>query len=148
MSVPRACLWLSLALLALSAAGRADAAARPPEPGSYCLKQDVEGLGSFRMEVRVRRTGSRYGLWFMNVMPDNPQILHAETDRARILADGSLTFAFTDGWFNRGRARFWPNGRVDLKVTKRAPENQIGRNYGTHFLSRAACSAPEFARQR
>jgi hypothetical protein len=129
------------------------AAARPLAPGHYCLKEALLGytgqgpdiqLGSFLMEVTVLRTRSRYAVSLWNAMPDSQEVLEAGTDDAQLLHDGSLAFAFVDGWSNRGRARVRPNGRVDLVMTRKAPMNQIGRNYGTYTLSRAACLAPEF----
>ena len=132
------------ALLPLSAAVATEA---PPEPGDYCLKDEVEGLGSFLMRLTVRRTRSRYAVSFYNQMPDTQQALGGETEDARVMSDGSLTFKFHDGWGNIGRARVRPSGRVDLKMIKNGPMNSMGRNYGTHILSRAGCSAPEFARE-
>lgn len=123
------------------------AAARPPEPGDYCLKQEVEDLGNFLMGLSVRKSGSRYAVSFYVQMPDTQATLAGETENARVLSDGSFAFRFHDGWGNLGRARVWPGGRVDLVMIRSGPANSMGRNYGTRFLSRAACSAPEFAGQ-
>jgi hypothetical protein len=81
-------------------------------------------------------------------MPDNPEILEGETDDASVLKDGSLAFSFTDGWGNEGRARLRPTGEIKLVMTKKAPMNQIGRNYGTFRVSRADCSAEEFTERQ
>jgi hypothetical protein len=155
MAIMRDCFCFLIIALPLSAASEGKATPRPLAPGNYCLKEELFGetgqganiqLGSFLMEVTVRRRSSGYAVSFWNVMPDNQEILQGDTEDARILRDGSLAFEFTDGWENRGRARVRPNGRVELVMTYHAPMNQIGRNYGIYTLSRAACSAPEFQR--
>lgn len=157
MAVTRVYLCFLMMVLPFSAAAEGKARPRPIAPGNYCLKEELLGhtgtgddirLGNFLMEVTVRQTPSGYAVSFWNVMPDSPEILQAETANARVLRDGSLAFGFIDGWNNSGRARVRPNGRVDLVMTHSAPMNQIGRNYGTYTLSRAACSAPEFQRER
>jgi len=96
------------------------------------------------MWVEVTKTNGRYGVSIGDQMPDNPQILEADTDNASVLTDGSLAFRFVDGWDNHGKARVYPNGKVVLVMTKRAPMNQIGRNYGTYTVSKAECAAKEF----
>lgn len=103
-------------------------------------------LGDFIMSVEVSRKGGRYAVTIANQMPDNPQILDAETSDASVLRDGSLAFSFIDGWENEGRARVSPNGKVVLVMTKKAETlmNQIGRNYGTFTVSKSDCSADEF----
>ena len=105
-------------------------------------------LGDFIMSVEIRRKGGRHAVSIANRMPDNPQILDAETNNARVLRDGSLAFSFTDGWENEGRARVYPKGKVVLVMTKKADGllNQIGRNYGTFTVSKSDCSAVEFQR--
>jgi hypothetical protein len=131
----------------------------PIAPGLYCLKQAMTGrtgtgqdivLGNFIMSVRVIRKGGRYAVSIANRMPDNSEILSANTDDARVLRDGSLAFPFTDGWENQGRARVYLNGRVALVMTKEAgtPMNQIGRNYGSYTVSKAECAAQEFRKRR
>jgi len=129
--------------------------AQPIAPGLYCLNEPMTGytgtghdipLGDFIMSVEISRKGGRYAVSIANRMPDNPQILDAETGDASVLRDGSLAFSFTDGWENEGRARVYPNGKVVLVMTKGAETlmNQIGRNYGTFTVSKSDCSAVEF----
>ena len=103
-------------------------------------------LGDFIMSVEISRKDGRYAISIANRMPDNPQILDAETNNASVLRDGSLAFSFTDGWENEGRARVYPKGRVVLVMIKEADGfmNQIGRNYGTFTVSKLDCSAVEF----
>jgi len=96
------------------------------------------------MAVSVTRTTKGYAVAFWNLMPDSQEMLQAESDETRIMTDGSLTFTFTDGWGNEGRARLWPDRRIDLIQTKIAPANQIGRNYGSFTVSTEQCSASEF----
>jgi hypothetical protein len=133
--------------------------AGPIAPGLYCLKEAMNGytgsgqdipLGDFIMSVRVSRTGGRYAVSIASRMPDSPEILSAETDAARVLRDGSLAFSFTDGWENRGRARVAPDGSAALVMTKEAgtPMNQVGRNYRSYTVSRAACTAQGFRQRR
>lgn len=127
----------------------------PIAPGQYCLKEPMTGytgtghdiqLGDFIMSVEIRRNGRRHAVSIANRMPDNPQILDAETSDANVLRDGSLRFSFTDGWENEGQARVYPNGKVALVMTKKSdmPMNQIGRNYGTFTVSKSDCSGVEF----
>lgn len=127
--------------------------AAPLSPGRYCLKSEMLGftgtgkdvpLGPFLMQIRVTETPVGYGMAFWNKMPDSPQILFAQTDVARITADGGLVFDFTDGWSNQGRIRVGSDGRVVLVQTRTAPGNQIVRNYGRYTVSAENCSAPEF----
>lgn len=103
-------------------------------------------LGDFIMSVEVSRKGGRYAVSIANRMPDNPEILDAETSQASVLRDGSLRFSFTDGWDNEGRARIYPSGKVVLVMTKQSdtPMNQIGRNYGTFTVFKSDCSDVQF----
>jgi hypothetical protein len=125
----------------------------PIAPGMYCLNEPLTGytgtghdieLGNFLMVVEVTKKRGRYAISIGNQMPDNPQILEAETNDARVLRDGSLAFRFTDSWDNEGRARVYRNGKIVLEMTKKAPMNQIGRNYGTFTVSKSGCSGVEF----
>jgi hypothetical protein len=96
------------------------------------------------MSVQVMRKGQSFAVTFINSMPDSSEILAGETNDARLLKDGSLSFEFQDGWENLGRARVYPTGKVVLMMIKEAAMNQIGRNYGTFTVSRAQCQAKEF----
>jgi hypothetical protein len=146
---------LAMMAAAISVPVQGKPTAPPIAPGQYCLKEPMTGytgtghdipLGDFVMSVEIRRNGGRYAVSIANRMPDNPQILDAETSDAGVLRDGSLQFPFTDGWENEGRARVYPNGRVVLVMTKKSDMlmNQIGRNYGTFTVSKSGCSGVEF----
>lgn len=146
---------LAMMAVAISVPVQGKQSAAPIAPGLYCLKEPMTGytgtghdipLGDFIMSVEVNRKGGRYVVTIANQLPDNPQILDAETNDASVLRDGSLAFSFTDGWENEGRARVYPNGKVVLVMTKKAETlmNQIGRNYGTFTVSKSDCSADEF----
>jgi hypothetical protein len=141
--------WLALN----ASSGAAGGTTQPIPLGRYCLKEPLTGftgtghdieLGNFLMAVEVTKKRGRYAISISNQMPDNPQILDAETNDASILRDGTLAFRFTDGWNNEGRARVYPTGKVVLMMTKKAPMNQIGRNYGTFTVSKGDCSGVEF----
>ena len=126
---------------------------QPLAPGQYCLRQHLSGftgtgqdidLGDFLMTVEVTVDRGRYAVEIANQMPDNPQILEASTDNATLMRDGSLSFRFTDEWDNQGKARLYPDGKTVLVMTKRAPMNQIERNYGTFTVSQSNCAGVEF----
>jgi len=146
---------LATMAVAIAVPAQGNRTARPIAPGLYCLKEPMTGytgtghdipLGDFIMSVEISRKGGRYAVSIANRMPDNPQILDAETGDASVLRDGSLAFSFTDGWENEGRARVYPNGKVVLVMTKKAETlmNQIGRNYGTFTVSNSDCSSVDF----
>lgn len=106
--------------VATSAHAEEKSGSRPLEPGVYCLKEGFVGvtglgrdipLGNFLMSVRLKRKARGYAVSFSNSMPDNPEILAAGTDNARVLRDGSLAFEFKDGWENLGHARVYPTGK-------------------------------------
>ena len=149
-------LLLAMMAVAVSVPVKDKRTAHPIAPGLYCLKEPMTGytgvkghdipLGDFIMSVEISRKDGRYAISIANRMPDNPQILDAETNNASVLRDGSLAFSFTDGWENEGRARVYPKGRVVLVMIKEADGfmNQIGRNYGTFTVSKLYCSAVEF----
>lgn len=146
---------LATMVFAIAAPAQSKRMAPPIAPGLYCIKEPMAGytgtghdiaLGDFIMSVEIRRKGGRHTVTIANRMPDNPQILDAETNNASVLRDGSLAFSFTDGRDNEGRARVFPTGKVVLVMTKKADGlmNQIGRNYGTFTVSKSDCSAVVF----
>lgn len=145
--------------MAVATPGQAEgrSGSRSLAPGLYCFKERLVGytgsgpgipLGNFLMSVRVKRNARGHAVSFSNSMPDSQEILTAETDKARVLRDGSLTFDFQDGWENLGRARLYPTGKVVLVMVRKAPMNQIARNYGTFAVSKAGCRAEEFNNRR
>lgn len=149
----RRTLLVTAALLSCSPLAARGGAVTPLAPGLYCSKQHIAGytgtghdydLGNFLMSVEVKQKRGHYAVSFSNQMRDNSEILEAETDDARVLTDGSLAFRFTDGWNNEGKARVYRTGKVILVITRHAPMNQIGRNYGEFVVSKAQCRAPEF----
>jgi len=150
-------LLLAMMAAAISVPVQGKQSAAPIAPGLYCQKEPMFGftgtgdipLGDFIMSVEITRKGGSYAVTIANQMPDNSQILEAETGDASVLRDGSLAFSFTDNWENEGRARVYPTGKVVLVMTKRAETmNQIGRNYGTFKVSNSDCSADEFRQLR
>lgn len=128
--------------------------APPIGPGRYCVKEQVKGisgdgeeiaLGYFLMSVEIGATAGQYAVSFSNGMRGSDEILAAATDRATILPDGSLEFAFTDGLDNQGSARIYPTGLVDVVVTGESGTKQTSGNYGSFFVYKGGCAAEEFA---
>lgn len=101
--------------------------------------------GHFLMSVEIAQAEGRHAVSFSNKMSDSAELLAAETDSAALLPDGSLEFAFTDGWGNQGSARIYRTGLIDLTVTEAAPGKQGARNYGSFFVYKGACLAEEFS---
>ena len=101
-------------------------------------------LGDFLMWVEVSEANPGHGVSFSNSLPGSQEVLAVETDNAFLLPDGSLTFVFTDGWGNQGRARLYPTGLIDLEVIDKAPASEVTRNYGSFFVFKGGCAEPEF----
>jgi hypothetical protein len=149
---------LAVMALAVAVPAQGSALLGPIAPGLFCLKEAMTGYTGTAQEISARQLhydspskqkGRSLRLSIANRMPDDPEILSAESNDARIYRDGSLAFPFTDGWENQGRARVYRNGRVALVMIKEAgtPMNQIGRNYGTYIVSQADCTAQEFRKR-
>jgi hypothetical protein len=152
-------IWvLALGVMAFSGGALAKSPAAPLPSGSYCLKEKVikdwepgpPEIGHFEMFLQVGKTDDRHRVSFWNVEPFGGPILEGSTGNAKLLADGSLEFAFVDGWDNEGRALVKRDGRVVLTKTK-ASARDVGvpdGNYASLRLTRAACADKDFKRYR
>lgn len=155
MLTKRAFILLSIGPMVLGDAASAAASLQPLPEGTYCLKQpfvkDWEPgppqSDTFRMRLQIGREADQYRMSFWNVQPFAGPILEGASDRAVLLADGSLVFRFVDGWDNEGRATIRRNGKVVLtkiKVSTRADAYVSDGNYGSFRLAQSTCADDDF----
>lgn len=124
---------------------------RQVEDGIYCAREPLVGdtgvttfpLGDFQMKLEVIHRYGRRLVSFWNSMPDSQHVLAIDAVEVSRDSSGSLSFAFADGWGNKGQGRLTPAGVVTLEIVERSPEpswGNIERNYGTFLLRRGTCN--------